>query len=273
MKLGLSSSICLLALSIPAFASAATADVTAQRNNVYVGIFGGGGSSNDFNGSQFGTAFILEAGGGPLAVNAFGNVKGESSAFYGAQLGYKAQEIPLNASSRWSLEPAAELEGFSMSDSTFKGSLINDTSRIPEHDFEVSYPMSRNIFLANAVLGFNNPCVIVHPYIGLGIGSAVVRITNADATQISPPEVGVNHYNASTNANDTTFAGQIKLGLSYDFNSYVSVFADYRWLYVGSTGYTFGSTISPGHVETSAWRVNLDAQKYNMGDVGIRVSM
>jgi predicted porin len=69
------------------------------------------------------------------------------------------------------------------------------------------------------------------------------------------------------------FAGQIKLGLAYNFNKYLSVFADYRWLYIASTDFTFGSTVFPGHAETSSWQVTLDAQRYNLGTIGVRFSL
>ncbi len=133
--------------------------------------------------------------------------------------------------------------------------------------------MKRTVFLANAVLSFNNPCQRVHPYVGFGIGNAIVKISDASATQIEPPEEGVNHYNANTSDTDSTFAGQIKLGLSYDINNYINLFADYRWLYLASTHFVFGSTVSPSHVETSNWQVKLDPQRYNLGNVGIRIKL
>lgn len=270
MKLRISSSIFLFALTAPAFASTLikSTPVTAP-GKFYVGAFGGGGSSNHFNGSQLGTAFFLEASGGPLSVNAFGQLDHQNTSFFGAQLGYQAQEILLN-SSQWTLGPAVELEGYAMNKRSFDGTLINNTARLPEHDFIVSYPMNRTVFLANAILNFNNPRLPVHPHIGFGIGNAIVRITDASATQANPPEAGVNHYNTDTSDTNSTFAGQIKLGLSYDISKCISIFAEYRWLYLANTHFVFGSTVYPTHVETSNWQVKLDAQKYNLGNVGVR---
>lgn len=270
MKLRISSSIFLFALTTTAFASA---PMEPTSGKVYVGVFGGWGSSNNFDISQYGTAFYPEASGGPLAVNAFGRLNSQSAPFFGVQLGYQAPAILLTPCSPWTLGPAAELEGYSMSNRSFSGDLSNDTARLPEHDFLVTYPMSRTVFLANAILNFNNPCVLVHPYVGFGIGGAIIRISGADATQVSPAEVGVNHYNANTSDATSTFSGQIKLGLSYDINKYVSVFADYRWLYLANTHFVFGSTVSPGHPETSSWQVNMDPQKYNLGNVGVRFNL
>lgn len=276
MKLSIFSSIFLLALTSTTFAGHILKEPVpvpipfASPTTFYVGIFGGGGSSNNISASQYGTAFFPEISGGPLAVNAFGRLNNESASFFGLQLGYQTQEIFINSSSQWALVPAAELEGYSMSNSTFNGTLINNTARLPEHDFQVSYPMSRNVFLVSAVLGFNNPRLIVHPYIGFGIGDAIVRISGASAMQTNPPEADVNHYNTNTSDTTSAFAGQIKLGLSYDITDSVSLFADYRWMYLAGTHFIFGSTVSPAHVETSSWQVNLKAQRYNLGNLGVR---
>lgn len=275
MKLRILSSVLLFALTIPAFAnqtSTAPLMVTTP-GKFYLGAFGGGGSSNNFNATQYGTAYFLEAAGGPLAVNAFGQLNNQSVGFWGAQIGYKAKEIIITPCSQWTLVPAVELEGLSMGSNTFSAHLINNTDRVPEHDFSVSYPMSRTVFLANVVVGFNHPRLMVTPYVGLGFGDAILRISGADSTQISPPEVGINHYNTSASDTNSVFAGQIKLGLSYDFNQYVSLFADYRWVYLASSHFVFGSTVYPTHVQTSPWQVKLDAQNYNLGNVGIRFSL
>lgn len=268
MKLRIYHSIILFALTAPAFASPTPITTSGK---FYIGAFGGGGSSSKVNASQFGTAFYTEANGGPLAVNAFGPLDSESTSFFGGQLGYQAQDIPLHPSSGLTLGPAVELEGYSVNTNSLKGTLSNNTTRLAAHDFIVSYPMSRTVFLANAVLNFNSPSLIVHPYIGFGIGEAIVRIAGATATQTAPFEANVNHYNSNSNDTNSTFAGQIKLGLSYDINNSVSVFADYRWLYLASTHYMFGSTVYPTHVETSNWQVKLAAQRFNLANFGIRI--
>lgn len=251
-----------------------SADFSSPQK-VYIGIFGGGGSSNEFNVTQQGTAFYFEALGGPLAVNGFGHVNSHSNGFFGAQLGYQWEGMTFNHLNTLTIMPAVELEGYYLTNSTFHADLINNTARLDEHDFLVSYPMRRTVFLANYVLNFGKPCLLVQPYIGFGIGSAIVRIAGADASQISPPEVGVNHYNSNPHDTDATFAGQIKAGLSYDINKCVSVFAEYRWLYIANTHFQFGSTVYPevSHPETSPWLVKLDPQRYNMGSVGVRFNL
>lgn len=272
MKLRISSSIFLFALTNLAFAShipIKSTPITAP-GKFYVGAFGGGGLSNNFKTNQFATAFFPEASGGPLSINAFGQLDNPKPTFLGAQLGYQALKVFLNSSPQWTLGAAAELEGYVMNRSSFNGTLINNTERLPEHDFTVSYPMRRTLFLANAVFSFNNTCLLVHPYIGFGIGNAIVRISGASAAQVNPPEEGINHYNTNTSDTNSTFAGQAKLGLNYDINKHISFFAEYRWLYLASTHFVFGSTVSPNHVETSSWQVKLNTQRYNLGNVGVR---
>jgi opacity protein-like surface antigen len=90
--------------------------------------------------------------------------------------------------------------------------------------------------------------------------------------QVNPPENGINHYNENSSDTNSTFAGQIKLGLNYDINKCVSLFAEYRWLYIANSHFVFGSTDYPTHVPTSTWEVNLDAQRSHLGNVGVRVN-
>ncbi len=272
MKSAIPLSICLFALPTFAFANSTSiqSDMGIDSGKFYVGVFGGGGSSKNFSGSQLGTAFFPEASGGPLAVNAFGKMHHKKTTFFGTQLGFQMREICLCSSSKWSIGPAVELEGYYMNRNTFKGDLINDTTRLPEHDFLVSCSMKRSVFLANAVVSFNNPCFFVYPYVGLGFGSAVIKITNAKSEQISPAEPGINHFNSNTRDTKSTFAGQIKLGLSFDINECLSLFAEYRWLYLANTQFDFGSTVYPQHVPTTSWQVKLGDQKYNLANVGIK---
>lgn len=281
MKKYISSSILFLSLTGAAFAShpETMLPVATTPGKIYVGVFGGGGSSNQFHVSQYGTAFYTEAVGGPLAVDAFGHTNSRSGGFYGLQVGYQAPAILLNNSSslwnQWALAPAVEIEGFNFSKRTYTADIVNETPRLEAHEFVNTYPMERSVFLANAVFSLNNPCYLFHPYVGIGIGGAIVKISGAEGTQVEFAEPGVNHYNSNTSDTSSTFAGQFKLGLSYDINQYINVFAEYRWLYLSSTQFEFGSTVYPdiGHVETTNWTVKMDAQKNNLGTIGIRFSV
>jgi opacity protein-like surface antigen len=251
------------------------AEVLSAPGKIYFGVFGGGGSNNNFRVSQYGTAFYVEAAGGPLAVNAFGRVHGDSTGLVGGHVGYQWTNISPNFfNSPWSLSPAIELEGYYLGENTFTGHDINNnTTRLPEHDFLVKYPTSTGVFLVNALLNLNSSSSKFHPYLGGGIGSAVLSISGAKALQVAPAEPGVNHFNSNSSNSDSAFAAQGKVGFSFDLTSNFSVFAEYRGLYIADTSYSFGSTVYPGHPATSNWRIEMDSQYYNLGAVGIHYTV
>lgn len=243
---------------------------------VYLGVFGGGGSSNRINISQYGTAFFEELLGGPLAVNAFGHTNSRNVGIFGGQLGYQWEDICLNSfSSSLNLGPAIELEGYYLGKSSFTAHDINnDTLRLSEHDFLVTYPLSTGVFLANMVLNFNSANYSRwRPYVGVGIGAAVLSISNADSLQVAPLEADVNHYNGNPNDRVASFAAQPKVGLNFSFSEHLTVFAEYRGLYITDTNFTFGSTVYVNHAATSSWNVHLGGQYYNMGVGGIRFTI
>lgn len=269
----LSVSLSTLGMMLALTSPLSHAGACCSPGNIYVGIFGGGGSASNFHISQFGTAFYSEAEGGPLAVNAFGHSHSGSSNLWGAHVGYQWMEIRANSCSTWGLSPAVELEGYYLSKRTFKAHDVNNnTDRLPEHDFAVNYPTNTGVFLGNAVLNLNFPCSRFHPYVGLGIGSALTKVSHATATQVSPPEVGVNHFNSRSTDKSPTFAGQAKLGLNVDVCNSVSLFVEYRYLYLASTSYEFGSTVYANHVATSNWKVKMDPRHYNIGTLGLQYS-
>ncbi|STX28512.1 Uncharacterised protein [Legionella beliardensis] len=248
---------------------------TAAPGKAYIGVFGGGGTSNRVRINQYATALFDEDSGGPLAVNAFGHANHRDVGIVGGHVGYQWMEIFLNSlNTQWSIAPAVELEGYYLGKSSFKGYVINDTStRLPEHDFRVSYPLSTGVFLGNAVLNLNLANSMWHPYVAAGIGSAILSVSDAYSLQVAPPELGVNHYNAYPDDKVSTFAAQTKVGLSVDLSQQFSVFAEYRWLYLANTHFTFGSTVYPSHAPTTAWVANFGTQHYNMGALGIRYSV
>lgn len=249
---------------------------TPATEKVYFGIFAGGGTSNKVNINQYGTAFFPEANGGPLAVNSFGHTNSRTAGIVGGHIGYQWRNIFLNSlNTQASMTPAIELEGYYVGKSSFSGhDLNNDTTRLPEHDFLVTYPMSTGVFLANTVLNFNSSNYASwHPYVGAGIGAAVLAISQADSLQLAPIEANVNHYNGNPNDTVAAFAAQAKVGLNYSFSEHLSVFAEYRLLYIANSSYTFGSTVYPSHVPTSSWSANLGSQNYNLGAGGIRFTV
>ncbi|TAL62280.1 MAG: hypothetical protein EPN84_06750, partial [Legionella sp.] len=146
----------------------------------------------------------------------------------------------------------------------------NDTSsRLSEHDFALTYGANTGVFLVNAVLNANNSMFQkFRPYVGVGIGSAVISISDAFSLQVNPLEAGVNHF-STTDDKAATFAAQPKIGFRYDVNPNLNIFAEYRFLYIAPSNFIFGSTIAPGHAATSAWHLDIPSQIYNMGTVGI----
>lgn len=247
-----------------------------STGKIYVGAFGGGAGMSTGNMSQKGTAFLAEASGGPLAVNARGKSNDSSTWLVGGHVGYRwSSNLLENLSSEWMMAPATELEGFYLGRHTLKGSELNNgTTRLIEHNFHVSYPMSTGVFLVNAILnGHSSKFEKFHPYVGVGVGTAINPISGAVSTQLDPSEPGVNHYNSDTSDTALLLAAQPKVGVSFDVNQNMNVFAEYRFLYLSSSDYTFGSTVYPTHVATSNWNVKMGSQYYNMGTIGINYDL
>lgn len=260
---------CLLTLSSSIAFSGTMGPVAVEpTSKVYAGIFGGGGSVSRTDMSLFGTAFFTEAEGGSLAINAFGRSDSDSTGMIGGHIGFAWLN---NAGKYLPVTVAAELEGYYMGGIHFEGHEINnETVRLPEHDFLINYPLKTGVFLANAVLNSNASLFDrFQPYVGIGIGTALISISNASALQTSPAELGVNHFNADLNDKALAFAAQPKAGVRYNFSSGISVYAEYRFLYLSETKYTFGSTVYPAHATTAPWQAKIKSQNYNMGSVGI----
>lgn len=267
------SAMAALALLTGSLAQAGTmGPVAPEQGKLYVGAFGGGGSLDRGSLYQNGTAFFTEAEGGPLAVDAFGRFNSNSVWVAGGHIGYLWPALMNSSGSSFTLSPAAELEGFYIGGNTLTGhDLNNNTTRLPEHDFLVTYPADTGVFLVNSILNINHASLgRFHPYAGLGAGLAVISISGATSTQMAPPEAGLNHYNAGQDDTNVAFAAQPKVGVSVQFNPSVSLFAEYRFIYLSATGFTFGSTVYPNHAPTTSWNAKIGSQYYNLGTVGIQ---
>lgn len=241
--------------------SAAAVTVDPARG-VYVGVFGGGGYGSSTDISQLGTAFLTEAEGGPLAVNGRGSIGGGGVGFVGGQVGYEFSRNAL-------MLPAFEIEGMYLSSGTRSGIAANPNDRLGQHNFDDSFKVNNTVFLANMVVSFPGVGWGVTPYIGGGIGAARVAANGANSLQVDPPEPGVNHFNSDTDSSDWTFAGQIKVGARLALTSNAYLFGEYRYLYIGSTEQTYGSTVYPDHAPTSPWTVNMDSTSYSLATAGI----
>ncbi len=237
-------------------------EIAVPSRGVYVSVFGGGGYGSSADVTQRGTVFFTEAAGGPLAVNATGNAGSGGVGFVGAQVGHEF-------SSSSAVLPAFEIEGFYLATGTRNATLAAPSDRIAEHTFNDTLPMKNAVLLANMVLSFPTSYPGVTPYIGGGIGAARVAVNGADSLQIDPIEAGVNHFNSGPDSSAWTFAAQAKAGVRLALGSNAFLFGEYRFLYVGSTDQTFGSTVYPFHAPTSAWTVNLDETTYQLATGGI----
>jgi opacity protein-like surface antigen len=269
MRFRLTLAIIAILGAVPAMADGVpvshSVEAVAPGRGVYVGVFGGGGYMGSTDIAQRGTAYFLELDGGPLAVDAKGNAGSGGVGFVGGQVGYEFSHNAL-------MLPALELEGFYLGSGTRNATVNNPTGRLEEHTFEDSFKVNNAVFLANMVLGFRSSYPGVTPYVGVGIGAARVGATGADSLQIAPPEAGVNHFNSDTSSEAWTFAGQVKAGVRLALSSNAYVFGEYRYLYIGSTDQTFGSTVFPGHAETSPWTVEMGATSYSLATAGIGVN-
>jgi opacity protein-like surface antigen len=196
-------------LTLAIIASLATAPaVAADRQlleqatparGVYVGVFGGGGFSTATDVTQLGTAFFIEAQGGPLAVNAPGRTNSGGVGFVGGQVGYEWSHGP-------AVLPAFEIEGFYLRTGTRHATVDNPTDRLDERTFDNSFSIRNSVLLASMILSFPTLHPGLTPYIGGGIGAARVSVDGANSLQTNPPEPGVNHFNSNPDSSVWTFA-------------------------------------------------------------------
>lgn len=246
-----------------------------ECNRFYIGAYGGGIFSDSTHVSQLGTAFFpqIDLGGGPLAVNARGHAKSTSAGFGGAQIGYEWLGNSYNfGCSDWSIAPAAEIEAFFYSHKK-KGHLINDTTRLEEHDFLDSFKLNTSVCLVNVVFSLKNSSLCgFTPYVGAGIGATHISLKNAKSEQIAPLEPEVNHF-SRRNDSSWAFAAQVKAGVRYKIWDSFHVFAEYRYLFVDSSDYVLGSTVAPNHVATSPWNVKVGNLNYNAFAIGFQYDL
>jgi hypothetical protein len=240
----------------------------SSTKGYYVGFFGGGGGSNDFQVTQRGTALYPASVGGPLPVQAKGSVENKSMGLVGAHVGYEFSNTSIY---NWNFTQAVEIEGYYVSTKK-EGMLINFdvTGRLAEHDFKDKFPINMGVMLLNWIWASNQKRFWnISPYIGIGVGASVMSIHHANSAQISPPEPGINHFNSNPNDTDWTFAVQGKAGVRFPFFKYLRFFAEYRFLYQTSSDFTFGSVKYPTHVPSLKWRVHFDGICNNMFALGL----
>ena len=262
------------------------------QRGLYLGLFGGGSTSDSSDFTQSGVAFKrepIDQHNYDLSVDVKGSSGSQTGALGGLHVGYEFSEILMcNAYSGWGLRPAVELEGYYLGTSK-SGTLSNPQTELGvpvgggdyhnisagDHVFKDSFNLDMGILLANSVFTFKTPWASnIFTYIGGGVGAAITSISGADSAQYGPgtPELSpyINHFNSNTNASSSSFATQAKVGIRAEILDHVSVFAEYRYLYVSATNHTFGSTVYPGiHAETSAWDSHFGSTNFHSGVLGI----
>lgn len=247
-----------------------TAEEPAQQQQprsdaigIYFGGFGGWIFPDNISVTQKGTIFFTEAEGGPLAVDAKGHAHGSTQGFGGAHVGFEWM-APISQNFR--LASALEIEGLYFANKP-KASLKNPSTDPLESTFRDRFPMQVGTLLANGIFELNND--YISPYVGVGVGVGFVSIHNAKSAQLTPLEADVNHFNSDREHFNCVFSTQAKAGLRYRFLKHYRLSAEYRFIYLTSSNYVFGSTRYEGHAATSPWLVKLGGLAYNGVTLGL----
>lgn len=238
----------------------------SSKSGPYIGVFGGAGTAIASSLQQQGAVLLDNS--RRLPINASGSTgSGTHVSVGGIQLGYEWKPRDLG-SSRWGLRPAAELEGIYIGKHSPTG-VMPVIPRALGTQY-VTLPMTAGVLLANAVLTLKTPYSnTLFPYIGAGAGVAFISIKGSDSA--NPSEPGINHFNSGPDASKSAFAMQLKAGIKAEVHKNLRLFAEYRYLSINSTRYTFGSTDYPGvHLPTLPWHVNLGRQQFNLFVAGLQ---
>ena len=272
-----------------------------EGRGFYLGAFGGAGRTDSQDVEQTGVAHKRGTFNGGLTdfdllVDVKGTAKRDTSGLAGVQLGYEWAPIASG------IKPAFEIEMMYLS-ADQNSNLVNPNTELVsnttatggaldlidaaveahygagEHKFENHMKMNMGVLMANGVFTYETNSMF-KPYAGVGVGLALVHMAGATSFQTSPVDgsqyemsqgtTPVNHFNSKTNSNDYAFAGQVKLGLRAEITKNISAFAEYRYLHINSTEFTYGSTVYPDHPPTDNWNYKNSAMDFHNGLVGIQ---
>lgn len=258
----------VFALTGPAALAQEAAGERPATGGAYTQLFGGVGGTGTTRVQQQAVAFLPEAAGGPLSVNAIGTAGSKTLGVAGLNFGYEFSERCASLQRGWAVRPAAEFEVFYLG-TTRDVNVLAPSARIPEHNFDDTFSMNSAVFLANAVFNIRTPWERLTPYVGLGIGTTYQSVSGADSLQLDPPEAGVNHFNSRTSATSWGFTTQVKAGARFNLTERLWVFSEYRLLTVDSAQFTFGSTQYATHVPTTPWTVNFGRTNQNLFVAGV----
>lgn len=279
----------------------AAANVDRTHNNIYIGAFGGGAASTSHMLAQSAVAyrFVGQQFQGQTTptdedYNLFVNVAGKShvktAGIAGLHLGYQWGAFQIGKNAAWDLRPAIEIEGYYLASKMgaylfnpeLEPAVLPNGSVAPSHSiaarqhvFSDHFNLNAAVFLANSVLTLKTPLSEkLLPYAGAGMGFAYHSISAANSAQIGPYNENspyINHFNSDPRASDSVFAAQVKAGVKAEMTEHIALFAEYRYLYISPTSYTFGSTQYPNqHPDTSLWRVNFSSMNLNAAVLGVK---
>ncbi len=242
------------------------ADPGDSQAGAYVGAFGGVGASIATNLKQRGAVHINER--FSLPIHANGSTGSSTRVGVGGlQLGYE-WDAWRPAAATWGVRPAAELEGIYIGRHSPTGEMPVRPAALGTQ--YVTVPTKVGLLMANLVFTFETPYSNrVLPYVVVGAGAAFVSIKGSDSA--NPMEPGINHFNSDPDASDTAFAMQLKAGVKTEVRKNLHFFAEYRYLSIDATRYTFGATDYPGlHLPTAKWKVDMGRQNYNLFLAGLQ---
>ncbi len=233
----------------------------------YGGFLVGGGVSTNDPIVQTGTAFVPTP--PPLPVWATGEAANRAGVMAGIHLGYEWSGRRIGCDPRWAILPALEFEGYYLGTQQV-GALNNfdSTNRIPEHLFDYRAPLNIGVLMPNFLMTLHTPFGI-HPYVGFGVGTAIVSNAGATSLQLAPPEPGINHFNSNPSVTDWAPAATCRAGLRFDLGNSWYLFTEYKFLAIGATDYTFGPTVYPTHSPTTAWSVHYGTMFEHLGVLGL----
>lgn len=244
------------------------ADASPSEAGLYIGVFGGFGSSASTSLRQLGTVYLNPPHSSPtLPVDADGSTNGNNGIpVAGMHVGYQWDHWEIAPG--WGLQPAVELEGLYVGKHSPIGTMPVHPSFLGTQ--YVTIPITAGVALPNFVLTLKTPYSDkIFPYVGLGAGAAFSSITGSDSA--NPLEPGINHFNSDPDASDFAFSWQLKAGIKTEILKNTYLFVEYRYLFIDSTSYTFGSTDYPGlHLPTTSWNVNLGRQEFNLFVAGLQ---
>lgn len=236
----------------------------------YQTLFGGGGTMYLDHFKQRGTKLFPESAGGPQIVIAHGKPRNSSDLMVGMNFGYNYFSLAMNK--QLGVMIATEVESYYLKN-TIKGHLKNQNSAFPNQTFYDSFPTHTGTLLFNSVVNFNiRRAPSIHPFLGAGIGTAMLTITAADSAQRNPAEPGINHFNLNTKSFNWVFAAQIKAGMKVALADQWRLVAEYRHLFLAPANFNFGGTQYPTHIPTTNWTVNYASTGSDMGSIGIEYS-